>query len=162
MLQQFLESHGLQEITFCSKIINILRILYSKEEQYFFFFCGATACIEPWPPLCIASKIVYPWPLFPSNLVQSSHTPSCHLFLGFSTALLPYIVCCRAFLGVCSSFKHITCLPHCNFHNLLNTDTLTSLYRSYISVLYLILHSPSACLGPYIRLKIFLSKASST
>jgi hypothetical protein len=28
-------------------------------------------------------------------------------------------------------------------------------------VLYLILHSPSACLGPYIGLKIFLLKASS-
>jgi hypothetical protein len=73
---------------------------------------------------------------------------------------LPYIVCCRAFLGVRSSFIHITCPTHCSLLNLMNTDILTSLYRSYISVLYLIIHPVSTFLGPHIRLKIFLLKAS--
>jgi hypothetical protein len=94
----------------------------------------------------------------PSNLIQSSH-----LFLGFPTTLLPYtsIIYCRAFLGIRSSFNRITCLSHCSLLNLINIDTLTSLYRSYISVLYLIIHTPYTFLGPYICLKIFLSKASS-
>jgi hypothetical protein len=35
----------------------------TEENILFFFFYDATAHIEPWPPLCVASKTVYPWPL---------------------------------------------------------------------------------------------------
>jgi hypothetical protein len=64
---------------------------------------------------------------------ESSCSAPSHLFLGFPIAHLPYIVCCRAFLGICSSFIHITCPAHCSLLNLMNTDTLTSLYRCCIS-----------------------------
>jgi hypothetical protein len=97
----------------------------------------------------------------PSNLAESSCTAYSHLFLGFPTALLPYIFCYRAFLGIHSSFICITCPVHCSLLTLMNTDTLTSLYRSYILVLYLILHPPYACVGAYICLKISLSRASN-
>jgi hypothetical protein len=43
------------------------------------------------------------------NLIQSSRTAYSHLFLGFPTALLPYTVFCRAFLGIRSSFICIIC-----------------------------------------------------
>jgi hypothetical protein len=92
--------------------------------------------------------------------LTSLSTPSSHLSLGLPLLLVPSSLALRIlFAGRCWSIRR-TWPAHFSLPTFIKVIMFMSLYRAYSSELYLILNSSLSFIGPYMALRIFLSKTA--